>query len=293
MTDYKTAYETLAAAARELIEILDFGSWEDAGCDYTAEELSSAVTALERVLETKTLIGGSAPNLADASRAFVDWYENGGVGAPLLDLKRALAQAPVGGESYATRSCRLCNGETIAPPPPTTGGGPTHHTCHPGEERASDPDPPGGPLSPESAAALEEGMADIAAGRVQPLDPWQELAHVEIQWDEMAEREHCERTIQSLTNRELSTIRTLLMSERANAASRATEAVEDRIDDLKREMIKLQDGWMRTVVITERIATAAKAATEAERRRCLEIVCKYCNDGQQGLTKRIESGAKP
>ena len=36
-----------------------------------------------------------------------------------------------------TRSCRLCNGEPIAPWPPVIGGGPTHHTCHPGEERAT------------------------------------------------------------------------------------------------------------------------------------------------------------
>ena len=37
---------------------------------------------------------------------------------------------------YTTESCRLCNGEPMAPWPPGTGKGPTHHTCHPGEERA-------------------------------------------------------------------------------------------------------------------------------------------------------------
>ena len=37
----------------------------------------------------------------------------------------------------ATRTCRLCNGEPIAPWPPTVGGGPTHHTCYPGEERGT------------------------------------------------------------------------------------------------------------------------------------------------------------
>jgi hypothetical protein len=36
---------------------------------------------------------------------------------------------------HETRTCRLCNGESQAPWPPVPGGGPTHHTCHPGEER--------------------------------------------------------------------------------------------------------------------------------------------------------------
>lgn len=36
---------------------------------------------------------------------------------------------------YTTQTCRLCNGELIAPWPPVPNGGPTHHTCHPGEER--------------------------------------------------------------------------------------------------------------------------------------------------------------
>ena len=40
-------------------------------------------------------------------------------------------------EPWTTKQCRLCNGEPIAPwPPGSTGSGPTHHTCHPGEERA-------------------------------------------------------------------------------------------------------------------------------------------------------------
>jgi hypothetical protein len=35
----------------------------------------------------------------------------------------------------ATQTCRVCSGEPIAPWPPKLGDGPTHHTCHPGEER--------------------------------------------------------------------------------------------------------------------------------------------------------------
>ena len=37
--------------------------------------------------------------------------------------------------SHATATCRLCQGEPIAPWPPSISGGPTHHTCYPGEER--------------------------------------------------------------------------------------------------------------------------------------------------------------
>jgi hypothetical protein len=51
MTDYKTAFETLASAARDLMELVDTGSWEDAGYHVKASELYDASAAVERALD--------------------------------------------------------------------------------------------------------------------------------------------------------------------------------------------------------------------------------------------------
>jgi hypothetical protein len=84
--------------------------------------------------------------------------------------------------SRATATCRLCNGEKIAPWPPIPGGGPTHHTCHPGEERPVAP-VGGGKRSRAEAQRRQDEIEQLRA-RVTELE--RELLHRGIPKDSAA-----------------------------------------------------------------------------------------------------------
>jgi hypothetical protein len=68
-------------------------------------------------------------------------------GIELPKPKSVLAEKPVPEIPQTTKTCRLCCGEAIGAWPPQVGGPPTHHTCHPGEERDTiEKSSPFGPL---------------------------------------------------------------------------------------------------------------------------------------------------
>jgi len=139
----EAAVEDVAVVAHWIVECQ---IWDDANQAERAASMARNFAVLARC-NAIVLVGGRVSKGMEAERdmaqrtnlTVIDWTPLGKT--PIENLADVLMSAWQ--EPFATRSCRVCNGEPLAPWPPGVGKGPTHHTCYPGEERTGKPNADG------------------------------------------------------------------------------------------------------------------------------------------------------